>query len=151
MKDIVVRSTVAGCIGGLIYQVFVWIFNFIGIAKITPFQIGAYMLVKPGSDYTMVLNQLLGSVQHFSNSILLAFIAASLSQLIGLDYYLLKGVAFGAILYFIIYGVIGRFIIPVSLLQPDIATSTIYLFGNLLYGLAVTYTLTKLYRPKPTT
>jgi len=137
MKDIFIRSSIAGCLGGLIYQVFVWIFYLLNIAKITPFQIGAYMLVKPGSDFTMLLNQLLGSVQHFTNCIILAFIAAAIAELIGLDHFILKGVAYGGILYFLIYGVIGRYIIPVSLLQPDLATSTTFLAGNLLYGLTV--------------
>jgi len=52
MKDIAIRASVAGFLGGLIYQTFVWIFNIVGIAKITPFQVGAYMLIKPGSDIT---------------------------------------------------------------------------------------------------
>ncbi len=144
MKDIVIRSSIAGCLGGLIYQIFVWVFYLFGIAKITPYQVGAYMLVQPASDHTMLFNQLLGSVQHFSNSIFFAFIAASISKLIGLDYFILKGLAFGAILYFILYGVIGRFIMPVSLLQPDVGTSVIFLIGNLLYGLTVATVFTSL-------
>lgn len=141
MKNIFIRSSIAGCLGGLIYQVFVWIFYLLDIAKITPFQIGAYMLVKPGSDFTMPLNQLLGSVQHFSNSIILAFIPAAIADYIGLDHFIFKGVVYGGIIYFLIYGVIGRYIIPVSLLQPDLATSATFLAGNLLYSLTVTSVL----------
>jgi len=55
----------------------------------------------------------------------------------GFDYFKIKGLTFGGIIYFILYGVIGRFIIPVSLLQPDLTTSTIFMLGNLLYGLTV--------------
>ncbi|NLM21018.1 MAG: hypothetical protein GX207_04635 [Peptococcaceae bacterium] len=144
MKDIFIRSLIAGCLGGLIYQMFVWVFYLFDLAKITPFQIGAYMLVKPGSDFTMIFNQLLGSVQHFSNSILIAFVIAAIAERIGLDHFILKGTALGGILYFIIYGVVGRYIIPVSLLQPDLVTSTIFLAGNLLYGLTVVSVLATL-------
>lgn len=137
MKDIAIRVPVAGCLGGLIYQTFVWIFNIVGIAKITPFQVGAYMLIKPGSDIITLSAQLLGTVQHFSNSIFLALIVAYIIDLMCSDYFMIKGLAFGGIVYFILYGVIGRFIFPVSLLQPDLTTSTIFMLGNLLYGLTV--------------
>jgi len=113
MKDIVIRASIAGCLGGLIYQTFVWIFYLLGFAKITPLHVSAYMLIKPGADITTFSTQLLGTVQHFSNSILLALIVAYIFELIGFDFFIIKGIAFGGIIYFILYGVIGRFIIPI--------------------------------------
>ncbi|MBS4025893.1 MAG: hypothetical protein KGZ96_09495 [Clostridia bacterium] len=140
-KDTTVFGVLAGVLGGTAYQGFVWIFYLIRIAKITPYQIGAYVLIKPGLDITSFSAQLLGMVQHYANSALLAIIALYLLRLMGTDYAWLKGLSFGGVIYFLLYGVIAKAVVPVGILQPDLSTSAVFMFGNLIFGLVTVLTL----------
>ncbi len=142
-RDTAVLGIVAGILGGTVYQVFIWMFYLMGFAKITPFQLGAYISVKPGSDITLLSAQLLGMVQHYSLSILVAVIALYLLRQIGIDHAWLKGLALGAIINLFIYGLTAKAVIPVSVLQPDLATSTIYMFAHLIFGLVIVFTYIK--------
>ncbi len=142
-KDSIVLSVLAGILGGTAYQVFVWIFYLMGIAKITPYQLGAYVLIKPGLDITLLSSQLLGMVQHYAISTLIAFIALQFLRFIGTDNAYLKGLSAGAIIYFLVYGLLAKAVVPVSILQPDFATSTIFMFGNLIFGLVTVLTIVK--------
>jgi len=114
MRDSAIKGLFSGIAGGIAYQVFVWVFYLWNIANITPFQLGAYILIPPGSDITTLSAQGLGMIQHFANSSLLGLIAVFLLRLFGNDYIWIKGVSYGAVLYFLIYGVIAKAIIPVS-------------------------------------
>lgn len=143
-KDTAITAIISGGIAGLVYQGFVWLFYIFGVAKINPFQIGAYVMVQPGVDITSIPAQALGFVQHTVHSIFLAAIAIYVLRLIGLDHWFLKGLAFGGLLYFFLYGIASRFVIPPSIYQPDVATSTVFLFGNLIFGLVSVYIINQL-------
>lgn len=139
MRDSVVKGVFAGVAGGMFYQIFVWIFNMMGIAATTPFQLGAYVLVKPGLDISSLPAQGLGAVQHFALASLLGVIILYLLRFIGTDFLGIKGLFYGGTVYFLIYGLLAKTVIPVNILQPDLATSVVYLFGNLFFGLTATY------------
>lgn len=138
MRDSAVKGILSGVAGGIAYQVFVWVFYLLGIADITPFQVGAYILIKPGLDITTLSAQALGMVQHFANSCILGLIAVLVIRWLGSDYLWIKGVSYGAVIYFLLYGVIARTIIPVRVLQPNLSTSAVFLFGNLAFGVTTT-------------
>lgn len=142
-KDTFVIGVIAGIVGGTVYQGFVWVFYLIGIAKITPYHLGAYILIKPGSDITSISSQLLGMVQHYALSVLFAVIALYLLRIMGTDYAWLKGLFWGAIIYFLVYGLLAKAVIPVGILQPDLVTSTIFMFGNVIFGVVTVLTLVK--------
>ena len=143
-SDTAVLGVITALVGGTAYQVFVWFFYLLGIAKITPFQIGAYIFIRPGLDFTSLPAQLLGMVQHYSLSTILAFITSYCLQKIGTDYLLLKGLLLGITIYFLFFGVLAKFVVPVEILQPDFATSVVYLFGNLVFGIAASQVLSRL-------
>lgn len=66
MRDSMVAGVLAGIAGGLFYQIFVWISYLMGIAKITPFQLSAYVLIKPGLGISSLPAQGLGMALHFA-------------------------------------------------------------------------------------
>lgn len=79
-------------------------------------------------------------IQHFANCALVALIGIYFIRLVGNDYLWIKGIAYGAVIYYIIYGGIAKFVIPANILQPDLITSTIFMIGNLIFGLTSTLT-----------
>jgi len=138
MRDTAVKGLIAGIAGGLFFQVFVWIFYLMGIAASTPFRLGAYILIRPGLDIGSLPAQGLGAVQHFALSALLGVITVYILRLMGPDFSGVKGLVFGGLIYFLVYGVLAKAVIPVQILQPNLATSIVYLFGNLFFGLTTT-------------
>lgn len=143
-KDTAVLGILTGILGGTAYHIFVWVFYLIGIAKITPYQLGAYVLIRPGLDITSLSAQLLGMIQHYGNSIVIAFATLYFIRKVGTDYAWLKGLALGIIVYFLLYGMLAKTVIPVSILQPDFATSVVYMFGNLIFGIVTVLSLVRL-------
>lgn len=141
--DTAVVGVLAGVLGGTTHQLFMWVFYLMKIAKITPFQLGAYVAIKPGLDITSIPAQLLGMLQHYALSTIIAVIAFYCLQKIGTDYLLFKGFVFGLAVYFLVYGWLAKTVIPVEVLQPDLATSVVYLLGNLIYGITMTICLAK--------
>lgn len=142
-SDTATLGVLAGVVGGTVHQALVWLFYLMGIAKITPYQLGAYVVIKPGLDITSFSAQLLGMLQHYALSTIVAIIMLYCLQQIGTDFLLLKGFLFGLALYFLIYGWLAKTVIPVDVLQPDFATSVVYLFGNLIFGIVATLTLAR--------
>ncbi len=139
MRDTVLAGTFAGIAGGLFYQVFVWVLLLSGIAQTTPFRLGAYVLVRPGVNLSSLPAQGLGAAQHFALASLFGIIIVYLLRLVGTDFLAVKGLVYGGIIYFLIYGVLAKAVIPVHILQPDLTTSIVHLFGNLFFGLTTTY------------
>lgn len=82
-------------------------------------------------------------LQHYALSTIIAVIAFYCLQKIGTDYLLFKGFVFGLAVYFLVYGWLAKTVIPVEVLQPDLATSVVYLLGNLIYGITMTICLAK--------
>jgi len=149
MRDSALTGIIAGVIGGIAYQSFMYVFYLVGISETTPFHLGAYILLRPGLDISAVPAQALGMVQHLANSSLLGLIAVYLLRYMGTDYLWLKGLAFGGVIYFLIYGVIAKAVIPVHILQPNLSTSTAYMFGNLLFGLLTTFAVAYQLKTQP--
>ena len=143
MNDKVSIAIRSGLLGGLAYQVFGWVFKQAGLAKITPFEVGAYTLLKPGSDIFSIQAQALGSVQHFANSVLIATMILYIIKLMDSNYTALNGVFAGIIIYFLLYGVIAKLVVPVDILQPDYSTSVVFLFGNIVYGIVANVVLSR--------
>jgi len=142
-SDTAVVGVLAGIVGGTAHQLFMWVFYLMGTAKITAFQLGAYVAIKPGLDITSIPAQLLGMLQHYALSTILAVFAFYCLQKIGTDYLLLKGLLFGVAVHFIVYGWLAKTAIPVDILQPDFATSVVFLFSHLVFGVASVLTLVK--------
>lgn len=135
MRDSIVTGTVAGLFGAVTFQAFIWIFYLTGVAKTTPFHLGAYISLKPGYNVSAVPAQALGAANHLVLGTLLGLVAVILLHKVGTDHPWLKGLTFGGTIHFLIYGVLAKTVIPVQILQPDLATSTVFLFGNLIFGL----------------
>ena len=74
-SDTAVLGVITALVGGTAYQVFVWFFYLLGIAKITPFQIGAYIFIRPGLT-SLHCPPNCYMVQHYSLSTILAFITS---------------------------------------------------------------------------
>jgi hypothetical protein len=135
MRDSAVTGIISGIIAGLTFQVFVWTFYVLGIADTTPSLLGTYVAVNPGAEVTSFYAQTIGIVIHLTLSTFLGVIAVYMIHLMGNDYLWVKGIAFGAMAYLFIYGAIAKLIVPVQILQPNLATSGVFLIGHLIFGI----------------
>lgn len=140
MRDSIFAGVVAGIVGGTLDQAIVWALSLLGIAKVTPLQLGAYVVTRPGTDITALPAQALGAVPHYALSFLFGVIGVLMLRRFGTDHLGIKGLTYGAVVYFLAYSLVGRATFPVPLLQPDPATSVAFLFGNLAFGLATVFT-----------
>ncbi len=62
-------------------------------------------------------------------------IAVYLIRSMGDDYLWVKGVALGAGVYIFLYGFIAKLVVPVQVLQPNLATSGVFLVGHIIFGM----------------
>lgn len=135
MHDSAVTGFISGIVAGLVFHVFIWIFYFLGIADTTLSLLGAYIAVSPGTAITTLPAQTIGMVVHLTISTFHGVVAVYLIRLLGDDYLWVKGAAFGAVLYLFFYIGIAKFIVPVQILQPNLATSTVFLVGHIIFGM----------------
>lgn len=147
MRDSAVTGLISGIVGGIVHQVFIWTFYSLGIADVTPSLLGAYIAVKPGADITSLSAQTIGMVVHLTTSISLGVIAVYLIRLMGDDYLWVKGVAYGAVIYLLLWGAIAKLVVPVQVLQPNLATSGVFLVSHLIFGM-ITISLAGYYLKK---
>lgn len=134
MRDSGVIGLISGIAGGIIFQLFIWIFYLFGFAGVTPSQIGTYLFAHT-TQITTLSAQIIGMTAHLTNSALLGVIAVYILRLMGTDYLWVKGVAYGSAIHLLVYGAILKIFIPVKVLQPNLTTSLVFLISHILFGI----------------
>lgn len=141
LKDTIAIAVLAGTVANLMQQLFSWVMYWVGIANSTPAHYATRLLTgKP----TVPLNKIwIGFVGHWVTGFIFALVFVYLMRKLGKDYYLLKGLTFGALAWLVNYAVIPNIIRQNLGLIPSGMTIFIDLLTYFLWGLVASVLINK--------
>ena len=101
IKDTITKGLVAGAIASIGQVILNYLWFLTGLTESTDPQLLArgILLVSPNQSLTLP-QEIVGLVGHFIGGLILIVILTYLLRCLGFDYYLLKGAAFGAFVWF---------------------------------------------------
>lgn len=147
-RDGFTSGLVAGLAGGTVQIVLAFVLFSIGISKVTEIHIAANALATRPMIGTP-LGFALAIIAHLTNAAFWGVLLSFLISSTGRDYYALKGAAFGAFAWLILYGLIFRIsdMYPLRTgrtLLPDPASALSVLATSIVFGLVSAYTVVAL-------
>ncbi len=142
-KDRLVAGGLAGLIGSLVQNGYGQLTKVLGITDIAFIDFAEVFLAR--EVYGGVIGFIVGSLAHAAVGVLMGVIFAYIIRFTSSRYYLLKGLGFGFILWFILSGIGTIFNLKdFAHIPPNTALST--LGGALIFGLVTAYALSFLER-----
>lgn len=103
MRDTITIGTIAGLISTTVLTIFVWVVRVLGYKFITTWDTAANVLVDKSLIHTPI-GQLIGFVAHFTLGAFFGVMVAYTLRFTGKDYYLLKGIGLGALVWLVSIG-----------------------------------------------
>ena len=138
IKDRLVSGALAGSVGAVIQNTYAFIAKSLGFQGPVYIDYGEYLLFY--KDQSGPLTSFFGFIGHFVWDIIIGIIFAYLILNTSSRYYLLKGILYGVIVWFLIKAGSTLFKIPevITVLPHTVA---FFFFGSILFGISLAYTL----------
>ena len=140
MRDTIMRGVIAGAVATPVQAGLNWAWFFIGLADSTLTQLfaRALLIIPPGRAVTLGEN-IVGLVGHFIIGLLFAVIISYIIRYSGWDYYLIKGVGTGMLIWAIHLGLLP-YLAQMPMARP-VPVAMLHLLDHGIWGLLTVYML----------
>jgi uncharacterized membrane protein YagU involved in acid resistance len=141
IKDTIANAVLAGSIATIAQETFSWLMFWIGIANATPAHYAAKLLLgKPNVPMNKIW---IGFAGHLIAGLVFGLAFVYLMRKLGKDYYLLKGITFGALAWLTTYALIPNLTRENLGLNSDTMTVFIDLITYVIWGIIASIVINK--------
>lgn len=141
IKDTIANAALAGTIATVAQESFSWLIYWLGIAKSTPAHYAARLLT---GNPNIPANKLwIGLAGHLITGLIFGLAFVYLMRRLGKDYYILKGITFGGLLWIVTYAIIPNLTRQNLGLNSDTMTVLIDLITYFIWGIIASLLINK--------
>jgi len=133
MRDRLLTGALAGVVASLVQQAVELPLLVTGVSRATCIHLCARVVFSPHLPANP-LALLPGLFGHLALGALFGVGFVQVLRIYGTDYYLLKGVGYGALLWIVVYGFVLNLVLPRNLVSPTLSTSLTIFASHLVFG-----------------
>jgi hypothetical protein len=138
IRDWMVSGAIAGVMGGICQNIYAGLLNIWGMPGSYYIEYGKVLLF--ARNPSGLLPDGLGLLAHFAWDIILAIVFVCIIQQTSQRYFLLKGLLYGMIVWFLIRA--GATLFKIPIINQDLPhTIALFFIGSLLFGVVIVNTL----------